>query len=159
VPVVTGRTLQAALGKKQVSGAVTVAIDDQGRAQAGTEQTIACDLICVSTGSAAANGLLYQSGCQLEFDARSGMFIPVRLAANVYAAGDVTGPQALGACLAAGRAAGIQAMRNAEGSGPALLQSADPPTRDPRSGSPREPAQSAIETVPPTDPVASVGKR
>jgi sarcosine oxidase subunit alpha len=161
VPVLTGRTLQAALGKKQVSGAVTVALDADGRPQPGTEQTIACDLICVSAGRAAANGLLYQSGCRLEFDARSGMFIPARLAPNVYAAGGVAGPQALGACLAAGRAAGIQAAQNADGgwrigrqqTADSRRQTADDPSVVRRPSSVVHDPPSAIETVP------SAGKR
>jgi sarcosine oxidase subunit alpha len=109
-----GQTIIEAMGHKQVTGALIANVGEDGKVVAGTEREIPCDLICLSTGFTAANGLLYQSGCTLEFDETSGMFVPTNFAPNVYAAGDVLGMRGLAACLDEGRAAGAQAAREGE---------------------------------------------
>lgn len=109
VPIRYPCTVKEACGAKHLSGIIAVKLDELGRPVPGTDERINCDLLCVSTGYAAANGLLFQTGCDMRYDPALGMFTPIRFTPNVFATGDVLGRRGLAACLQEGRAVGNEA--------------------------------------------------
>lgn len=109
VPILAAHTIQEARGRRHVEGALIVPLDAQGHPVAGAARSLACDLICLSTGFTPASALLAQSGCQLAYDAALGEIVPQQMATNVFAAGDVSGVHHLPAILLQGRIAGLQA--------------------------------------------------
>ncbi|MCP9485718.1 MAG: 2Fe-2S iron-sulfur cluster-binding protein [Gaiellaceae bacterium MAG52_C11] len=54
-------------------------------------ETVACDLLVMSSGRQPAYSLLAQAGARIEYDAATGIFVPRDLPANVEAAGSVAG--------------------------------------------------------------------
>ncbi len=76
-------------------------------------ERIDCDLLCVSTGTSPAAGLLCQAGAKLELNDSTGLFEVVSLPSHAIAAGAVNGFRDLDAVVADGRRAGNEAARGA----------------------------------------------
>jgi sarcosine oxidase subunit alpha len=109
VPLLTSHLIREARGRKQVTGAIVAPLEEQGHAQNGAGRYFSCDLICLSTGFAPAGALLSQSGCRSTYDPALGEIVPQEMAANVFAAGDVSGVHHLPAILLQGQIAGMRA--------------------------------------------------
>ena len=97
VPVLCGTVLQRAEGRDGVQAVVTVAVDEHGHHQPGTERRLACDTVVLGVGTVPLIELLDAAGCRVAFDADRGGVVPV-LDANgrttvpgLFAAGDCTG--------------------------------------------------------------------
>ncbi len=105
VPLLASHIIREARGRKHVTGAIVAPLNTQN----GVGQYFPCDLICLSTGFVPQGALLSQSGCQLAYDAILGKPVPHKMAANVFAAGDVSGVHHLPAIFLQGQIAGIQA--------------------------------------------------
>ncbi len=104
IPIKTGMTIKKAVGRKRVQGAILIQID--GGAQ---PLTVNCDLISISGGYSANNGLLYQSGCKIEYDPAHDDFVPQVYPPNVLGAGQAIGTHGFDAGLLEGQAAGLEA--------------------------------------------------
>jgi sarcosine oxidase subunit alpha len=102
IPIKTGMTIQKALGRNKVQGALLV--DENGQ-----PLTLNCDLISISGGFSANNSLLYQSGCKVEYNPTCDDFVPQVYSSNVLGAGRAIGTHELEAGLLEGQAAGLEA--------------------------------------------------
>ncbi len=109
VPLLAAHGIQRATGRTRVEGAVIAPLDADGNLATGGARSIACDVICLSTGFAPAGALLAQSGARLAYDAALDALVPQQLPAHVFAAGDVLGIRDLATILLQGRVAGSQA--------------------------------------------------
>jgi len=119
VPVLAGHTVLAALGEGAVRGAVLAQVDERGRAEPGTEKTVACDLLVLSAAWAPAAELAYMAGCRGEYDEGRAEFRMALLRPGFYVAGRVNGRRAVDGQLLDGRLAGLEAAgRLGLGSGP-----------------------------------------
>jgi sarcosine oxidase subunit alpha len=113
IPLLAGRTVLRAQGRGRVAGALI------GGAEAGAEaRTIACDLICVTTGFEPAASLIGQAGGRLRPADGDGRLVPDALPPGVFAAGEVAGAVGLVEVIASGRLAGAEAARSAKGMAP-----------------------------------------
>lgn len=109
IPIFTSYTIKEAIGKRQVKAAVIAKLDENSNFVSGSEVRLPCDLIAISVGLQPENALLHQAGCKLVYDESLCETIPTELAANIFAAGDVTGIHDLRASLLQGKMAGIEA--------------------------------------------------
>ena len=103
---------RAPAGHRHVAGIVAAALDTGGQ-PAGAQETIACDLVCMSTGYAPNAALIYHGGGKLAYDDDTAMFKVESLPAHLLAAGSVNNCFDLDAVLAEGRHAGWAAARDA----------------------------------------------
>jgi sarcosine oxidase subunit alpha len=103
VETIAGSAVLSASGRRRVT-AVTV-----GPPGAADGTKVPCDLLVLAGFSAPSTNLLAMTGAQVAFDDRMQAFLPVRLPPNVHAAGEVAGAPSVGACVAQGRLAGIEA--------------------------------------------------
>lgn len=110
-------TILEAKGKGAVQGAVLAKLDRDGSVLPGTETEAKCDVIALSTGFAANNALLYQSGCRLIYDTACEDFIPIEYASGVRGAGHAVGTQGLEAILLEGRMTGLDVVLSLAGRG------------------------------------------
>ena len=90
VRVLTGATVVRARGRDRVEQAVVARVDERGRARDRGE-TLACDLLAVSGGSAPTLSLLLQAGARADYDPQAATFLPTELPPGLYAAGAVAG--------------------------------------------------------------------
>jgi sarcosine oxidase subunit alpha len=104
ISIETGITIKKALGRNGVRGAVLSQIDGNGQFL-----TVDCDIISISGGYSANNGLLYQSGCKIEYDPECDDFVPQVYSPNVLGAGGAIGTHGVEASLLEGQAAGLEA--------------------------------------------------
>jgi sarcosine oxidase subunit alpha len=109
VPIVTGMMIREGHGSGAVS-ATTIGPLDAGAAS--TERTIPCDSILLSTAWQGHSALLFQSGCQLGLNKGVGQPIPNKMAANVFAAGEVLGFRSLPEIIYSGQLSGEAARQN-----------------------------------------------
>ncbi len=110
-------TILAAKGNGAVEGAVLAKLGGDGSALPGTEFESECDIIALSTGFAANNTLLYQSGCRLAYDSACEDFVPIEYTSGVRGAGHAVGTQGLEAILLEGHLAGLDVALSLEGRG------------------------------------------
>jgi sarcosine oxidase subunit alpha len=105
--VVTGTVVTRALGRRQVVGVRTVALD------AAPERTLACDLLCMSGGWSGAVHLTSHNGAKPVYRSDIDSFVPGELAAGQYVAGAVMGSSQLSEIIADGTRAGSTAAVHA----------------------------------------------
>ncbi len=97
VPMLTGRTIERALGERDVQAARLVKIDAAGEPMPGSAEEIACDTICMCFGTVPNVELASLTGCRIVFDARRGGFVPAiggdfrSSQPNVFVAGEAAG--------------------------------------------------------------------
>ncbi len=125
----------AAKGGRRVRELMVAPLKPDGAIDPAGARTLACDLVVVSVGWAAANGLLYQSGGRMNYEDARGEFLPGELPAGVFAAGRVAGAYALDHQTALGRLVGQQAAAHAGyGDSPTVMTpaelGAEPPHTD-----------------------------
>jgi len=91
VEVLRETTVVKAKGRRAVRRAVLARVDGEGRPMAGTERSLACDLLVVSGGVAPAGSLLLQAGARTEYDPATAAFAVVDVPDGLHAAGEVAG--------------------------------------------------------------------
>ncbi|HEY2891467.1 MAG TPA: FAD-dependent oxidoreductase [Dongiaceae bacterium] len=107
VPLLTGRTIERALGEHapgehvpgdgEVQGVRLVLVDGAFQPIAGGAEEIACDTICMAFGAVPNVELAALTGCRIEFDAKRGGWAPAiggdfrSSLANVFVVGDGAG--------------------------------------------------------------------
>jgi pyruvate/2-oxoglutarate dehydrogenase complex dihydrolipoamide dehydrogenase (E3) component len=97
VPLLTGRTIEGALGEQEVQGVRLVGVDGALQLIAGSGEEIACDTICMAFGAVPNVELAALTGCHIEFDGRRGGWVPAldgdfrSSVANVFVVGDGAG--------------------------------------------------------------------
>ena len=101
--VIPSSTVLAASGKRRLSE-VTI-----GRPGDPTGRKISCGALVLAGFSVPSTNLLAMTGAEVVFDEHAQAFLPVRLPSNVHAVGAVAGAASLGAALAQGRLAGLEA--------------------------------------------------
>ena len=112
-----GRIVVRAEGVDAVERVITMECDAAGRTVAGTEQTQACDTLCVGYGFIPAVQFTRLIGCEHRYDSLRGGWVPVFDAdmrtsvAGVFVAGEVAGIGGAYAALAEGWLAGLSAAR------------------------------------------------
>src|SRR5262245_25967273 len=97
VPFLGAHTVEAVRGQKEVDAIRLVRVDAAGGPVAGTQQTIACDTVCLALGLVPSVDLAYLAGCRTSYVAERGGWIPDRdgemrtSVDGVYVAGDSGG--------------------------------------------------------------------
>src|SRR5271163_1269832 len=105
--VVIGTVVTRALGRRQVVGVRTAALD------AARERTLDCDLVCMSGGWSGAVHLTSHNGAKPVYRSDVDSFVPGELAAGQYVAGAVMGSFRLSEIIAGGTQAGSNAAVHA----------------------------------------------
>ena len=109
VPILTSSVIGKAHGKTKLREVSVRFLDAQSAD--GTPKKIRCDLLCMSGDSQLAEGLLYQAGATRDYDRELGDPEHWVLPPGIHVAGGVTGSRDLGAALAQGRLAGLEAAQ------------------------------------------------
>lgn len=123
VPIYLGAAIVAAAGKGSVEEAVIAPVASPSQNGAQAPIRLSCDLIAVSGGWAPANDLLYEAGAAIVYREEEGQFLPLHMPPGIYAAGRVSGVQALEEQIAqgaqVGRAAAAYALTGESAGEPA----------------------------------------
>ncbi|MGF1626885.1 MAG: glycine cleavage T C-terminal barrel domain-containing protein, partial [Alphaproteobacteria bacterium] len=98
-------------GMRSIAGIEIARITGEGTAD-GEGHSVACDLLCLSTGYSPAAHLLYNSGAQLEYDDATAMMAIRSLPEHVFACGSVNGVFDPGAVVQDGARAGWAAAQD-----------------------------------------------
>ena len=109
IPLLRGRTVARAIGRRQVKGAVIADLDGEGRLVADSESALNCDLIAVSGGTVPATSLLLQAGAKARWDGTSGAYLPEDPPPGIHAAGAVAGHASAELAEISGAVAGTEA--------------------------------------------------
>ena len=97
VPMLTGHTIERALGEQEVQAARLVAVDSDLAPVPASTQEIACDTICMAFGAVPNVELASLTGCRIAFDASHGGWVPAldenfrSSQPNVFVVGDGAG--------------------------------------------------------------------
>ena len=111
VPGFTPWQSRPARGLRSIAGIEIARITGEGTAD-GEGHSIACDLLCLSTGYTPAAHLLYHSGAKLEYDDATAMMAVRSLPAHVFACGSVNGVYDIDAVALDGEQAGWAAAQD-----------------------------------------------
>ena len=115
VPILTSHTILKAIGDECVTAAQICEVDERFQPVAGTEQTIDCDIICLSVGLSPLTELMWPVGCKMKFVPQLGGNVPLRdehmetTVRGVYVAGDACGVEEATAAMIEGKIAGLSA--------------------------------------------------
>ena len=115
VPIMTRHSIKEAVGTDRVTGAVIVQLDEKWQPIPGTEQTIACDAICLAVGLSPFADLFWQAGCDMKFIPELGGHVPARgqdmqtSVEGIFVAGDVGGIEEASSAMVEGYLAGLNA--------------------------------------------------
>ena len=120
LPIVQGTAPVAAEGREALTAVVHARLNGDG-GPGGVAERIACDLLCLSVGSAPAAELAMQAGAKLAYDEDAAGFRLVSLPDELFVAGALNGRFDVAAAEADGKAAGHEAAR-AAGFAPELAQ-------------------------------------
>ncbi len=113
IEVLSGHAVIAASGGHALREITVAPLAANGVELAGKASTIVCDLLCVSGGWSPSVHLFSQSGGRVVYDDAKACFVPGRSVQPVRSAGAAAASFGLGACLAEGHAAGLEAARAA----------------------------------------------
>lgn len=97
VPMLTGQTIERALGEQEVQAARLVAVGSDFAPVPASAHEIACDTICTAFGAVPNVELASLTGCRIAFDARRGGWVPAldenfrSSHPNVFVVGDAAG--------------------------------------------------------------------
>lgn len=115
VPILTGHTIRAAIGRERVQGAVICRVDKNFRPKPGTDRRLRVDTICVAVGLTPLTELLWQLGCHMAYVPELGGHVAWHdehmqtSRPGVYVAGDVSGIEEASTAMLEGRIAGAHA--------------------------------------------------
>ena len=121
VPILTSHTIQRAIGKDQVQGAIIVQIDENWQEIPGTERALKVDTICLSVGLNPSSEILFQAGCEMCYIPALGGNVALHdenletTVPGLYVAGDVSGIEEASSAMLEGRLAGIAAAESLKG--------------------------------------------
>jgi sarcosine oxidase, subunit alpha len=124
VPILTGRTIIAAIGKDRVTGAVLSKVDRNFKPIRGTQKRIRVDTICVAVGLTPLVEILWQVGCHMAYVPELGGHVAWHdehmqtSVPGVYVAGDVSGIEEASTAMLEGRIAGAHAATRVTGPNP-----------------------------------------
>ncbi len=113
VPIMVSHTVKEAIGKDCLESVVICAVDERFRPIEGTEQTIDCDVCCISVGLTPLGELLAMAGCQMKYIPQLSGTVPMRNAEyqttipNIFVAGDVSGIEEASSAMVEGYLAGL----------------------------------------------------
>jgi thioredoxin reductase len=113
VPILTRHSIQAALGRERVEGAVIVEVDAEFRPVPGTEKSLEVDTVCLAVGLTPMAELAWLAGCRFAYVPELGGHVPLHDAnmqstvEEIYVAGDLTGIEEAHTAMEEGRVAGI----------------------------------------------------
>lgn len=116
VPIRFGHAVLRAVGEDGVEAAVIGQLDDEWRPVPGTEETVAVDTICVGFGFIPSVELPRLLGCEHEYNAARGGWVPVvddnmqTTRDGVYVAGEVAGIGGANPAMIEGRLAALAAV-------------------------------------------------
>ena len=97
VPMLTGQTIERAMGEQEVQSARLVAVDGAFAPIAASGHEIACDTICMAFGAVPNVELASLTGCRIVFDTGHGGWVPAldenfrSSQPNVFVVGDAAG--------------------------------------------------------------------
>ncbi len=112
VPILLRHSIKKAKGKRQVTGATIVELDENWQEIEGTEKDLDVDLICIAVGLSPSTELLLQAGCKRMFVGELGGWIPIHdrsmetSLSGMYLAGDVSGIEEASTAMMEGKIAG-----------------------------------------------------
>ncbi|WP_448531504.1 FAD-dependent oxidoreductase [Pseudothermotoga sp.] len=113
VPILLRHTIEKALGKERVTGAVVVQVDENFQPIEGTEKEFAVDAICIATGLVPSVELAAMANVKIEYVPELGGFVPHRdqnmrtNVENIFIAGDLSGIEEATTAMIEGRIAGL----------------------------------------------------
>lgn len=118
VPILTGHTVKEAFGDGKLEGVVIAQVDERFQPIPGTEETIACDTLCLAVGLTPLTELCWQAGCEMAFVRELSGHVPLvdgnleTTVPGIYAAGDVSGIEEASSAMVEGRLAGYAAAQS-----------------------------------------------
>lgn len=121
VPILTSHTIQQALGKDCVEGAIIVRVDENWQEIPGTERELKLDTICLSVGLNPSSEILFQAGCEMRYISALGGNVALHdknletTVSGLYVAGDASGIEEASSAMLEGRLAGIAAAESLNG--------------------------------------------
>ena len=113
IEILEGHGPTATHGDKRVSGIDVMALTEDGTGVTGSRRSIDCNLVMMSGGWNPTVHLYSQSGGRLRWDETAATFRPDVSRQAERSAGGADGEFGLGACLAGGATAGVDAARAA----------------------------------------------
>lgn len=118
VPIYTRHSIKEVFGKDSVEGAVIVRLDDHWQPIKDSEETIACDTVCLAVGLTPSTRLLEQMGVHMATIPEAGGYIALHdtsmqtTVPHVYVAGDSSGIEEASTAMIEGKIAGVSAARD-----------------------------------------------
>lgn len=115
VPFYVSHTVKRAFGTDRVEGVELIKLDEHFKPIPGTEETIACDTVCLATGLTPLTELAWLAGCQFDFVGALGGNLPIHnekmqtTQRDIYVAGDISGTEEASTAMEEGRLAGVNA--------------------------------------------------
>lgn len=115
VPILTQHTVTEAIGTETLTAVTVAAVGSDWKPVAGSEQRIACDVLCLAVGLSPLSELFWQAECKMVYIPELGGHVPLRnerLATSVpgiFVAGDASGVEEASAAMVEGRIAGLAA--------------------------------------------------
>ncbi len=118
VPIHTRHTIEKALGREKVEGAVVARVDEHWNPIAGTQRRVEVETICLAVGLSPTVELLFQAGCQSWYVSELGGHVAAHddnletTIQGVYVAGDASGIEEASTAMLEGRLAGLCAAES-----------------------------------------------
>ncbi len=115
VPFYVSHTVKRAFGTSRVEGVELVKLDGHFKQIPGTEETVACDTVCLATGLTPLTELAWLAGCRFDFVGALGGNLPIHnekmqtTMRDIYVAGDISGTEEASTAMEEGRLAGVNA--------------------------------------------------
>src|SRR5262249_53353672 len=120
-PVLTSGTVLEARGRSHLRAVHVARLAGDNSVEAGSEQVIACDVLCLASAQFPANELLLMAGVQFRHE--NGSWLPDRLVPGILAAGAAAGTRGLDAQVQESRERGAEAAALALGKSPSAGRS------------------------------------
>lgn len=119
VPIFTRHSIKEVKGSDHVEEAVIVKLDEHWQEIPGSEETIACDTVCLAVGLTPSTRLLSQMGVQMKTIPEAGGFVALHdkhmqtSVPGVFVAGDNSGIEEASTAMIEGKIAGVAAAQKA----------------------------------------------
>lgn len=120
VPIYTRHSIKEIVGEDHVEAAIVVELDENWQEIPGSEETIACDTVCLAVGLTPSTRLLSQIGVRMSTVAEAGGFIALHdelmqtSVPGVFVAGDNSGIEEASTAMIEGKIAGVAAAIQAQ---------------------------------------------
>jgi sarcosine oxidase subunit alpha len=117
VPIHTRHSIQSVFGESSVEGAIVSELDERWQPITGTEETIACDTVCLAVGLTPSTRLLEQLGACMATVPEAGGYVALHNRSMettipcVFVAGDASGIEEASTAMIEGKIAGISAAK------------------------------------------------